>query len=181
MKLADKLQEPESGILQRATRTIVNQVESLKRLVNDFRDYARLPPADLKPLDLNDLVVDVLALYDVHVGMEEQLDTRFVPKLTENLPLVAGDSSQLRQVIHNLLQNALDACAECDQPRVELRTEGLKSPEGEQDQLVGVKLVVADNGAGFQPGPVGQGFRAVHHHQDQGVPAWVGHREKNRR
>lgn len=158
MKLADKLQEPESGILQRATRTIVNQVESLKRLVNDFRDYARLPPADLKPLDLNDLVVDVLALYDVHVGIEEQVETRFIPKLTEKLPLVAGDSSQLRQVIHNLLQNALDACVDCDQPKVEVRTEGLKAPEGEQEQLVGVKLVVADNGPGFNPDLLAKAF-----------------------
>ena len=158
MKLADKLQEPESGILQRATRTIVNQVESLKRLVNDFRDYARLPPADLKPLDLNDLVVDVLALYDVHVGIEEQAETRFIPKLTEKLPLVAGDSSQLRQVIHNLLQNALDACVDCDQPKVEVRTEGLKAPEGEQEQLVGVKLVVADNGPGFNPDLLAKAF-----------------------
>jgi nitrogen fixation/metabolism regulation signal transduction histidine kinase len=158
MKLADKLQEPEAGILQRATRTIVNQVESLKRLVNDFRDYARLPPADLKPLDLNDLVVDVLALYDVHIGIENQLETRFIPKLTENLPLVAGDSSQLRQVIHNLLQNALDACVECDNPRVEVRTEGLRAPEGEIEQLVGVKLVVADNGPGFNPDLLAKAF-----------------------
>lgn len=158
MKLADKLQEPESGILQRATRTIVNQVESLKRLVNDFRDYARLPPADLKPLDLNDLVADVLALYDVHVGMEVQAESRFIPKLTENLPQVAGDSSQLRQVIHNLLQNAVDACVECESPNVEVRTEGLRAPEGDHDALVGVKLVVADNGPGFNPDLLAKAF-----------------------
>lgn len=158
MKLADKLQEPELGILQRATRTIVNQVESLKRLVNDFRDYGRLPPADLKPLDLNDLVIDVLALYDVHVGMDEALESRFVPKLTEKLPLVAGDSSQLRQVIHNLLQNALDACVDRNNPIVEVRTEGLKAPEGEQEQLVGVRLVVADNGPGFNPDLLAKAF-----------------------
>lgn len=158
MKLASKLEEPESGILERATRTIVNQVESLKRLVNDFRDYARLPPADLKSLDVNELVADVLALYDVHVGLDLSADSRFVPKLTENLPCVAGDSSQLRQVIHNLLQNALDACAESETPRVEIRTEGVKSPEGDQDQLVGVKLVVADNGSGFKADVLAKAF-----------------------
>ncbi|WP_370262615.1 ATP-binding protein [Limnobacter sp.] len=158
MKLASKLVEPESGILQRATRTIVNQVESLKRLVNDFRDYARLPPADLKPLDLNDLVIDVLALYDADLNDAESKGSQLIPKLTENLPPVAGDSSQLRQVIHNLLQNAQDACAECDTPRVELRTEGLKSPEGDQDHLVGVKLVVADNGPGFNPDLLAKAF-----------------------
>jgi nitrogen fixation/metabolism regulation signal transduction histidine kinase len=158
MKLANKLQEPELGILERATRTIVNQVESLKRLVNDFRDYARLPPADLKPLDLNDLVIDVLALYDVNVGDHEQDESPFITQLTENLPQVAGDSSQLRQVIHNLLQNALDACVECNAPLVEIRTLGLKAPEGEQDHLVGVRLIVADNGPGFNPDLLDKAF-----------------------
>ncbi len=158
MKLADKLEEKEAGILERATRTIVNQVESLKRLVNDFRDYARLPPADLKPLDLNELVLDVLALYDVNLGVEESTESRVVPKLTENLPQVNGDSSQLRQVIHNLLQNALDACGNCSDSKVEIRTEGLRSPEGEQDQLMGVKLVVADNGSGFSQDLLAKAF-----------------------
>ena len=158
MKLASKLQEPELGILQRATRTIVNQVESLKRLVNDFRDYARLPPADLKPLILNELVVDVLALYDVHIGLDLSADTRFVPKLTGNLPRLAGDSSQLRQVIHNLLQNALDASAESETPQVEVRTEGVRSSEGEENQWIGVRLVVADNGLGFKPDVLAKAF-----------------------
>ncbi|MCQ8895583.1 ATP-binding protein [Limnobacter humi] len=158
MKLADKLVEPESGILERATRTIVNQVESLKKLVNDFRDYARLPPADLKPLDLNELVADVLALYDIHVELGVTADSTLIPKLTKNLPGVAGDSSQLRQVIHNLLQNALDACGESETPRIEIRTEGVKSPEGEQHGLVGVKLVVADNGPGFKADVLDKAF-----------------------
>ena len=157
MKLESKLQEPESGILKRATKTIVNQVESLKRLVNDFRDYARLPPADLKPVDLNEVVIDVLALYGVHVGIEAT-ESKFLPKLTENLPSVAGDSSQLRQVIHNLLQNAIDACAECEIPCVEVRTEKVMSPEGDQVLPVGVRLVVADNGSGFNPDLLAKAF-----------------------
>lgn len=158
MKLESKLEEPETGILQRATRTIVNQVESLKRLVNDFRDYARLPPADLKPLDLNELVNEVLTLYDVDLGAGLSKESKFTPKLTENLPCVAGDSSQLRQVIHNLLQNAVDACVDCDNPKIEIRTEGVNSPELEQQQLVAVRLVVADNGPGFKPEVLDKAF-----------------------
>lgn len=158
MKLQDKLQEPESGMLQRATKTIVNQVEALKRMVNDFRDYARLPPADLKALDLNDVVCDVLALYGVHVGLNDPLETRFSYKLTENLPPVAGDSSQLRQVIHNLLQNALDACGDNEKAVVEVRTEKLMSPEADQTKPLGVKLAVSDNGPGFSQDLLAKAF-----------------------
>ncbi len=158
MKLEPKLDEPDLGILNRSTKTIVNQVEALKRMVNDFRDYARLPPADLKTLDLNDVVEDVLALYGVHVDEQDSTDSRFLPKLSENLPPVAGDSSQLRQVIHNLLQNALDACADNPQPLVEVRTEALMSPEAEQTKPLGVKLVIGDNGAGFSPDLLAKAF-----------------------
>jgi nitrogen fixation/metabolism regulation signal transduction histidine kinase len=158
MKLSGKLEGADQGVLERSVRTIVNQVEALKRLVNDFRDYARLPPADLKPLALNDLVEDVLVLYDVHIGQEVSADTRFILNLSENLPSLAGDSSQLRQVIHNLLQNALDACTESENPQVEVRTEGVKSLEVGSTGLVGVRLVVADNGAGFKPDVLAKAF-----------------------
>lgn len=158
MKLTDKLVDPESGILQRATNTIINQVDSLKRLVNAFRDYARLPPADLKSLDLNEVVIDVLALYDVHVGLADLDQGRFLPKLAENLPPVDGDSAQLRQVIHNLLQNASDACAENDTPRVEVRTELVTSPQDDDSKVIGVKLTVADNGPGFKADVLARAF-----------------------
>ncbi len=63
MKLHDKLDEPGQSLLKRSTDTIVTQVQALKTLINEFRDYARLPSAKLVPLDLNALVNDVLALY----------------------------------------------------------------------------------------------------------------------
>lgn len=157
MKLASKLEEPESGILQRATTTIVNQVDSLKKLVNDFRDYARLPPADLKPLDLNEVVADVLALYDVHIGYSVESDSRFKPKLAENLPQFAGDASQLRQVIHNLLQNASDACVDVTEPEILVKTESVLNPE-EKSQSVAIRLVVSDNGPGFNADLLARAF-----------------------
>jgi nitrogen fixation/metabolism regulation signal transduction histidine kinase len=157
MKLASKLEEPESGILQRATTTIVNQVDSLKKLVNDFRDYARFPPADLKPLDLNEVVTDVLALYDVHIGYPDQEESRFKPLLADNLPQFAGDASQLRQVIHNLLQNASDACAEVKEPEILVKTESVLNPE-EQSQSVAIRLIVSDNGSGFSPDLLARAF-----------------------
>ena len=104
MKLSGKLPDPEQAILAKSVRTIVDQVDAMKRLVNEFRDYARLPSADLAPLDLNALVSDVLALYapeNARVPVEVELDPRCPP--------IAGDAQQLRQVVHNLLQNAQDA------------------------------------------------------------------------
>jgi nitrogen fixation/metabolism regulation signal transduction histidine kinase len=121
------------AVLDRATETIVNQVTSMKNMVDDFRDYARMPAPVLGPLDLNRLVGEVLGLYG-HTG--PAIDAR----LALGLPAVSGDTNQMRQVIHNLLQNAQDALASIPDGRIELRTE-----------LVGNKVLLAicDNGSGF--------------------------------
>ena len=122
-------------------KTIVDQVDAMKRLVNEFRDYARLPAADLKPIDLNALVTDVLQLYGTEnatVPVQSELDARCPP--------VLGDAQQLRQVIHNLLQNAQDAA------------EGSASGDGTAPVLIRtrmsdsgqrVRLIVQDGGPGF--------------------------------
>ncbi len=64
MKLSGKVAPPEQAVLVKSVKTIVDQVDAMKRLVNEFRDYARLPAADLKPVDLNALLTDVLQLYN---------------------------------------------------------------------------------------------------------------------
>jgi nitrogen fixation/metabolism regulation signal transduction histidine kinase len=104
MKLNGKLAEPEQLMLNKSVKTIVDQVDAMKRLVNEFRDYARLPVAELHPLDLNALVQDVLQLY----GNENALVPVQVA-LDLDCPAIQGDAQQLRQVVHNLLQNAQDA------------------------------------------------------------------------
>jgi len=104
MKLTGKIAPPEQALLTKSVKTIVTQVDAMKRLVNEFRDYARLPAAELQPIDLNALVTDVLQLY--------ASETSPVPvqmELDPGTPAVLGDSQQLRQVLHNLLQNAQDA------------------------------------------------------------------------
>ena len=106
-KLASKLEGSDQAMLVRSVATIVNQVQAMKQLVNEFRDYARLPAARLAPLDLNALVVEVLALYT-----DAQDSGRLAADLAPALPPILGDATQLRQVIHNLVQNALDAVAE---------------------------------------------------------------------
>jgi len=76
----------------------------MKHLVDEFRDYARLPAAELLPLDLNGLLADVMHLYG-----EENAPVRVKVDLDPNCPEIAGDAQQLRQIVHNLLQNAQDA------------------------------------------------------------------------
>ncbi len=137
MKLAAKLGGEDAEALARGTRTIVNQVAALKSMVDDFRDYARLPAPVLAGLDLNALVQEVLALY-------ETSKTPIARKLAPGLPQVRADSAQIRQVLHNLVQNAQDALenrkAPGEQPIIEVCTE-----------VVGdkVRLSVTDNGGGF--------------------------------
>ncbi len=104
IKLSGKLAPAEQQVLNKSVKTIVDQVDAMKRLVNEFRDYARLPAAELKPVDLNVLVQEVLHLYET-----ERQAVAVLAELDPHCPPVRGDAQQLRQVIHNLLQNAQDA------------------------------------------------------------------------
>lgn len=149
MKLHGKLQAPDDALLARSVKTIVDQVDAMKRLVNEFRDYARLPSAELKPLDLNALVTDVLALY-----APENSPVPVKTELDPSCPTILGDSQQLRQVIHNLLQNAQDASLTA--------ASGLLADHiGRPAQVVistrfnpasrRVRLTFSDSGTGFAP------------------------------
>jgi len=145
MKLADKLSPHDADVLKRGATTIVNQVAAMKQMVDNFRDYARTPPAVLVNLQLNDLVAEVLALYGIEEGKSP-----IVVNMHE-LPIIKGDATQLRQVIHNLLQNAQDAVAEVENPRVVLETKTVEygDPDAQGKVRVAVRLAVSDNGPGF--------------------------------
>ena len=141
-KLEAKLQEPtDQAMLVRSVATIVAQVQAMKQLVNEFRDYARLPAAQLQPVDLNALIGEVLALYG-----DAQDKGLLVAQVDSGAPLVQGDPTQLRQVIHNLVQNALDACGGRPDARVVLSTELERQGDGRPRVL---RLKVTDNGPGF--------------------------------
>ena len=140
-KLEPKLAEADAALLVRSVATIVNQVQAMKQLVNEFRDYARLPAAQLHPLDLNALVAEVLALYG-----EQQERGRLRATLADGLPKILGDATQLRQVVHNLVQNALDAVAEQADGLVRISTAAAR---GEGGTLRAVRLGLVDNGPGF--------------------------------
>jgi nitrogen fixation/metabolism regulation signal transduction histidine kinase len=140
-KLAGKLEGADRALLQRAVGTIVSQVHAMQRLVNEFRDYARLPAAQLRPLDLNALVAEVLALYGQAIE-----SGRLRVTYGEALPAIAGDATQLRQVVHNLVQNGLDAVAERADGWVRVATEATRHDDGSVRSL---RLAVSDNGPGF--------------------------------
>ena len=140
-KLEPKLQGTDQALLVRSVATIVTQVQAMQQLVNEFRDYARLPAGQMKPLDLNALVTEVLGLYG-HALDQGQLATALAP----GLPLNQGDATQLRQVIHNLVQNGLDAVTGRTDGRVTVRSSGAL---GEDGRLRAVRLTVLDNGPGF--------------------------------
>ena len=145
LKLADKLDASGQDMLARNTQTIVKQVSALKQMVDAFRDYARKPTGKKKPLDLRELLQEILVLYEaaaVPVRIEDNV---------EGPLMVQGDATHLRQVIHNLLQNAQDAVtihnvdpnnAEKSAPRICVRM--VKT-----DKFA--RLVVEDSGNGFQP------------------------------
>jgi nitrogen fixation/metabolism regulation signal transduction histidine kinase len=140
-RLGHKLQGADQALLARSVNTIVAQVQAMQTLVNEFRDYARLPAAQMQAVDLNDLATEVLGLYG------QALDNSLlVPRLAAGLPRLLGDPTQLRQVIHNLVQNALDAVADRPDGQAELIT---SAALGEHNELRAVRLTVIDNGPGF--------------------------------
>jgi len=133
LKLAPKLSEADAEILIRSTQTIVSQVSALKRMVDAFSQYARTPEPAMHALDLNGLIREVLTLY-------ESLGSSMKLELAADLPTVHGDATQIRQVIHNLLQNAQDALAGSAAPYIEIAT---ANRDGRAE------FSVTDNGTGF--------------------------------
>ncbi len=141
-KLHDKLPEVEADILKRATGTIVNHVAALKGMVDDFTQYAHASRMSAKAVNLNELVREVLVLY-------ESMGVLIEPRLADNVPQIYADPAMLRQVLHNLFQNAIDALTGVDNPRILVST---------SLGTGGVLLTVRDNGTGIAEGVMGRIF-----------------------
>jgi nitrogen fixation/metabolism regulation signal transduction histidine kinase len=165
MKLEGRLTPDDAAILTRSTNTIINQVASLKQMVDDFREYARTPPAQMQPININELVADILVLYGwdplTSTVRNDGQSIRLQAEFDDGLPLIEGDLTQLRQVIHNLLANARDAATQkngiehaCVQVQTRL-THG--HTDGNTDRPA-VLLTVSDNGTGFAPEVINRVF-----------------------
>lgn len=138
-KILPDLNESEASILDRATSTIVQQVESMKAMVNDFADYARAPQIEDTPWDFNKLVAEVIELYQnniYNIAVKASLD--------EYPPLIKGDSVRLRQLLHNLIKNALEAMQKQSGAKIQLTTRCF-----EISGVPFMSLVVIDEGPGF--------------------------------
>ena len=139
-KCMDALPDEQKTTLDRSTRTIVDQVESLKSMVNAFSNYARPARLQTTPVNINDLVCDVADMYRGNTA--EAL--RVTLQLDEGLPDLRADSGRLRQVLHNLLLNARDALRGRDDPGVVISTRLIGKKETSF-----LQLSVEDNGPGI--------------------------------
>lgn len=141
MKLVPRLAESDAEILRKGTQTIVNQVTAMKNMVNDFAIYARRPrPGSLQAVDVEALLKETLELYasyPVRLSLEWHADER----------MIRGESTRLRQVVHNLMQNAVDACVDRadGQVTVDASARDVAGHEGERELV----LRFCDNGGGF--------------------------------
>jgi nitrogen fixation/metabolism regulation signal transduction histidine kinase len=145
IKLADQLTGASRELLDRATQTIVSQVEAMKNMVNDFRDYARTPLPQLAPVELRALLDEVLGLYE-----NSRASIAVEPAPTSGpLPPVMADANQLRQVLHNVLTNAQDALADVDAGKITIAT---------ARDAGRIRLTVRDNGPGFPPQILSRAF-----------------------
>jgi nitrogen fixation/metabolism regulation signal transduction histidine kinase len=174
MKLSGALNAEQQDVLERGTVTIVNQVAAMKRMVDEFRDYARLPAARFAPLDLNALVEEIGALYGAEgsgssaaggpAPLGEALPVRVALRLAPGLPRVQADAGQMRQVLHNLVGNAIESISAAQAEvsgrapgaatgQVLVRTEAVDIEQpgsgGRATVSQAVRLSVEDNGPGF--------------------------------
>ncbi|MFO1425463.1 MAG: ATP-binding protein [Steroidobacteraceae bacterium] len=134
------MNEQDAQVLERATHTIVQQVETMKAMVNAFSEYARAPAMQVASFELNRLVTEVVDLY-----RQQDAAVEFRAALDERVGAIEADRGRVRQILNNLLTNALEALEGVTGPRIELRTAPV-----DLDGVPHAELTVADNGPGFQ-------------------------------
>lgn len=140
-RVLPKLDADDADILDRATHTIVAQVDALKTMVNGFGDYARPPTLQLAPLDLNRIAAEVLDLYehDGRLFLRREFDA--------DLPRVTADQGRIRQVLHNLVKNAIEAAGGRTLATITLGTRRIEDAGRSY-----VELSVGDDGPGLPDG-----------------------------
>ena len=147
-KYLGTMDEEEAQILDRATHTIVQQVEAMKEMVNAFSDYARAPDMDISRFDLDKLAHEIVDLYRA-----QESDVELILTSDPTMPLVDGDMGRVRQILHNLIRNAVEALEGTKDGRIDVQISA-----AEIDAVEVVQIRVEDNGPGFETGTVSQIF-----------------------
>ncbi|MDX1351903.1 MAG: ATP-binding protein [Thiomicrorhabdus sp.] len=135
-KLHNKLDSSDQDLLGRMTETIIEQVSTMQKLVQAFSDYANTPETELHPTQVNKLVYNITEMY-----RDPDANWRVSAQMDENCPEIMADSSRLRQLLHNLIKNALEATEETSNAHVIVKTEC-----DHEDELT---LSICDNGPGI--------------------------------
>jgi nitrogen fixation/metabolism regulation signal transduction histidine kinase len=147
-KYLHTMSSEEAQILDRATHTIVQQVEAMKEMVNAFSDYARAPDIDISPFSIDKLAHEVVDLYRAQEsGIEIQVETE------PSLPSIEADIGRVRQILHNLIRNSIEALESSRAGRIDVLASRAKL-----QGIDVIEIVVRDNGPGFQTGSVSQVF-----------------------
>jgi nitrogen fixation/metabolism regulation signal transduction histidine kinase len=149
-KFLGSMNEQDAQILERATHTIVAQVDAMKQMVNAFSEYARAPDMHFTRFDLNQLITEVVDLYRVQDSSAE-----IKLMLSQHLPNISADRMRIRQILNNLVTNSLEALEGKAGACIEIETQ-----VADDGQKLGasVAIVVADNGPGFQRDLIGTVF-----------------------
>ena len=147
-KYLHTLSDDDAQVLDRATHTIVQQVEAMKEMVNAFSDYARAPDIDINRFSIDKLVHEVVDLYRA-----QESGLEIVLKTDSDLPEVEADVGRIRQILHNLIRNATEALENTTDGCIEVSISA-----AEVHEIDVVEIVVSDNGPGFQTGSVSQVF-----------------------
>ena len=148
-KYINTMSEDEVQVLDRATHTIVQQVEAMKEMVNAFSDYARAPDIDINLFSLDKLAHEVVDLYRA-----QATDIDIVLNTDPTLPHIEADIGRIRQILHNLIRNSIEALENSDyERRIEVR---ISKTEVQETEIA--EIVVEDNGPGFKTDSVSQVF-----------------------
>jgi len=147
-KYLNKMNPEDAELLDRSTHTIVQQVETLKEMVKAFSDYARMPNLELKPTNLNEVINEVLDLY-----RNESLGCEFDLVLDDKAPQIEADDGRLRQLLHNLIKNSLEAMYQQPDARLRISTKCM-----EKEACKFVEMRIEDNGPGIPESMMGHLF-----------------------
>ena len=147
-KYLGQLKPEDAQILDRGTHTIVQQVEAMKEMVNAFSEYARAPDIDISRFDIDQLVHEVIELYRA-----QEARVKIVLTMDSGLPPMQADVGRMRQILHNLLRNSIEALETADDGRIDVQVH-----EAEFHSVPIIEIVVEDNGPGFQAGSLNQIF-----------------------